>query len=210
MRAVAYARVSTDEQARSGLGLDAQRRAVEAEATRRGWDVEWVVDEGYSARTLRRPGLQALLDGIGEGDVLAVARLDRLSRSLVDFAGLMERAQRDGWSLVALDLGVDMTTPGGRLVANVMAAVAQWEREVISERTRAALAAAQERGVRLGGPREVPEDVAAEARRLRARGLTWRAVADTLTEAGVPTARGGHRWSHTSARSVALRHSLPD
>ena len=207
MTTYGYVRVSTQEQGRSGLGLDAQRRALEAEADRRGWEIEWVVDDGHSAKDLNRPGVTELLGRVGEGDVVLVAKLDRLSRSLVDFAGIMERARSEGWSLIALDLGVDMTTPAGRLVANVMASVAEWEREVISERTRDALAEARANGVHVGRPREAGDDVIREATRLRRSGLSWRAVAEALTEAGVPTTRGGARWSPSSAASIVRRHA---
>ena len=97
----------------------------------------------------------------GEADALVVAKLDRLSRSLIDFAGLIERSRRRGWAIVVLDLGVDTTTPVGELVANVMAAVAQWERRAIGQRTREALAVRRAQGVRLGRPRAIPPDVRA-------------------------------------------------
>ncbi len=93
----------------------------------------------------KRPALAhalALVDH-GQGDVLAVAKLDRLSRSVLDFAQLMVRARDLGWGLVALDLGVDTTTTSGRLVANVMVSVAEWERDIISQRTREGLADAR-------------------------------------------------------------------
>jgi len=196
-----YVRVSTDEQARSGLGLDAQRRAI---AAARDVD-EWVSDDGFSAKDLNRPGIAALLPRLEEGDVLVVARLDRLTRSLVDAATLMEAARDGGWSLVALDLGVDMTTAAGRLVANVMCAVAQWEREVIGERTKAALAEARARGVRLGGPRYVDGELATRIRRLRGRGWTFARIANHLTAEGVPTTRGGARWHASTVRAVAIR-----
>lgn len=76
----------------------------------------------------------------GQADALCVAKLDRLSRSLLDFAGLMERSRKRGWSLVALDLGVDTSTPSGEMMASVLATFAQFERRLIGERTRAALA----------------------------------------------------------------------
>src|SRR4051794_20734736 len=129
MRVVGYARVSTDEQAANGAGLAAQRHAITAEAARRGWDLVAIHEDGASGRSLDgRPGLAAALSAVATGDAeaLVVAKLDRLSRSLIDFAGLLERARRDRWAVIALDLGVDTTTPAGELVANVMAAVAQW------------------------------------------------------------------------------------
>lgn len=92
-------RVSTEEQASSGAGLGAQRAALGAEAVARGWaDVEWVADEGSSAKDLRRPGIASALAELeaGRSGVLAVAKLDRLSRSVHDFATLVERAHRQG------------------------------------------------------------------------------------------------------------------
>src|SRR5689334_10566876 len=100
--ALAYVRVSTAEQATEGASLDAQRAAVLAEAERRGWDVEVVADEGFSAKDLRRPGLSGALGRLdaGEADALIATRLDRVSRSVADFAGLLARAKRRSWRMV--------------------------------------------------------------------------------------------------------------
>jgi DNA invertase Pin-like site-specific DNA recombinase len=89
MRAIGYVRVSTEEQATSRAGLEAQRSAIAAEAERRGWTlVEIVEDAGYSAKDLRRPGIRAVLNAMttNEAETLVVAKLDRLSRSMLDFA----------------------------------------------------------------------------------------------------------------------------
>ncbi len=98
--------MSAPSQAESGLGLEAQRARLEAEAERRGWtDVSYVVDDGYSGKNLNRPGISAVLEDLAAGpaSVLAVAKLDRLTRSLSSFAALGERATREGWLLVVLD-----------------------------------------------------------------------------------------------------------
>lgn len=91
----------------------------------------------------------------GDACTLVVSKLDRLSRSLVQFAELMERSRRKGWSLVALDLGVDTSTPAGEMMASVLASFAQYERRLIGQRTRDALAVKREQGVRLGRPCDV-------------------------------------------------------
>ena len=206
MRAVGYLRVSTIEQAESRAGLDAQRAAIEGEASRRGWDlVEVLEDAGLSGRSLTgRLGLFDALTrlGKGEADVLFVAKLDRLSRSLADFAGLLERARREGWAVIGLDLGVDTTTPAGELVASVMASVAVWERRAIGERTKEALAVKRAQGVRLGRPPVIGEEVRDHVRRRRTAGLTLRAIAAELDLAGVPTARGGSRWQPETVRKL--------
>jgi DNA invertase Pin-like site-specific DNA recombinase len=193
-----YCRVSTDEQASTGHGLAAQRQAIQVEADRRGWQVTWAEDAGWSGASLDRPGIADLLPRLRRDDVLVVARLDRLSRSLADFAGLMQLATRKRWSLVALDLGVDTTTPTGRLVANVMASVAEWEREIIAERTRAGMAAAKGKG-RLPG-RRCSLDPATRQRIVadRAAGLTLREIADRLSFDGVHTSSGSLRWYPSS------------
>lgn len=208
VRVVLYARVSTVEQAESGAGLAAQEAALRADAARRGWDVvAHLTDAGVSGKSLSgRPALAEALRMVSddEADALAVAKLDRLSRSLLDFASLMARAQAEQWALVALDLSVDTTTPGGRLVANVMASVAEWERETIAARTRDGLAAKRAQGVILGRPPTVSRHAIERVRALRASGLTLAACADQLTAEGVPTAQGGVRWYASTVRQVLI------
>ncbi len=129
---------------------------------------------GLQRQNLDRPGVQASLAELakGEADALVVARLDRLSRSLLDFAGVTEQAKKQGWAVIALDLGVDMTTPAGEMLANVLAAFAQYERALICKRTKDALAAAKARGQRLGRPREIDPALLARVVNDRARGLS--------------------------------------
>lgn len=205
MDVVGYLRVSTQEQARSGLGLDAQREAIQSEADRRGWTVTWVVDEGATAANMRREGVATALQMMrdGEAEALVVAKLDRLSRSLLDFTATMQTARAQGWALVALDLGIDTTTPAGELVANVMAAVAQWERRVIGERTKDALAAAKAKGVHVGRRSTVPEDVRLRVRHLRRDGYSYAAIAAVLNEDHVPTGQGAAGWRANTVRCVA-------
>jgi DNA invertase Pin-like site-specific DNA recombinase len=196
LRVLGYLRVSTAEQASNGSGLDAQRAAIEAEAERRGWNVRWIEDAGLSARDLRRAGIQEALRLLhnGEADALVVAKLDRLSRSLLDFAGLMERSRREGWKLVALDLGVDTSTPSGEMMANVLASFAQFERRLIGQRTAEALRAKQAAGVRLGRPSTLPDEVRERIGEARSAGATYAAIADALNRDGIPTAHGAARW----------------
>lgn len=205
MQVAGYVRVSTDEQQKSGAGIEAQRAAVIAEAERRGWEiVEFFEDAGYSAKDLKRPAIQVALEALkaGDADALVVAKLDRLSRSMLDFTSLMDRATKEGWALVALDCGMDTTTPAGEAMANVLATFAQFERRLIGQRTREALAIKRDQGVRLGRPPAIPSQVAARIRRRRARGATLRQIADELNKAGVQTAHGGARWRPSSLTSV--------
>ena len=134
-----------------------------------------------------RPALGPALDSLGPGDVLAVARLDRLSRSMLDFARLAQRARDGGWEIVALDLGIDMTTPNGRLVASILVAVAEWEREMIGQRIREGLAQSTKTLGRLPGmPKQggavakaPPDTVLAAVQDLRAAGHSPRSIAET-------------------------------
>ena len=194
---VGYIRVSTAEQADSGAGLEAQRAAIEAEALRRGWTLlRTFEDAGASGKSMTgRPGLQEALQAVERGDAqaLVVAKLDRLSRSLLDFASLMERGRKRGWSLVALDLGVDTSTPSGEMMASVLATFAQFERRLIGQRTRDALAVKRAQGVQLGRPREISEQVVERIGELHGTGLSVAAIARKLNDENVPTPRGG-RW----------------
>ena len=134
-----------------------------------------------------------------------VSKLDRLSRSVMDFASIVERSQREGWAIVALDLGVDTSTPSGELVANVMASVAQWERKVIGQRTKDALAVKRSEGVRLGRPVSLPEAIRERILADRLTGLSYRAIAEALNTEGVPTAQGGRAWYAATVRAVEQR-----
>lgn len=204
MKAHGYGRVSTTDQGVSGLGLDAQRHTVEQAASQRGWGpVCWTQDTASGASMNHRPYLAALLDLLDrDGGVLIVAKLDRLSRSVGDLAQLLDRAQRNGWTLVLLDTGVDTTTPAGGLVAHVVAATAQYERELIAARTRDALAQARARGVRLGRPVTLPAQIRTRIADERAAGRSLRAIADRLTDEQTPTARGGTRWYASTVAAV--------
>jgi DNA invertase Pin-like site-specific DNA recombinase len=202
---VGYTRVSTEEQAASGLGLEAQRAAILAEVERRNLDlVEIFEDAGASARTLGRPGLSAALDALdgGEGDVLMVAKLDRLTRSVHDATSLMARAEQSGWGLVALDAPVDTTTPQGAAMAQVIAVFAELERKMIGQRTRDALAVRRAQGVRLGRPPTVPPEVVSRIVGERRSGVTWRTIAERLDADEIPTGQGGTRWWPSTVRAV--------
>jgi DNA invertase Pin-like site-specific DNA recombinase len=201
---VGYVRVSTEEQGLNGAGLDVQRNAIVAECERRGWQLLRIEEDVLSGKTLRRPGLQAALDACraNEATGVVVAKLDRLSRSLVDFAGLLAEAQAGGWNVVALDLGVDLSMPSGEFLANVMASAAQWERRIIGQRTREALAVKKKQGVRLGRPQSISPRLAQRIRSMRSRGMTLQAISDRLNRDGVPTPRGGAVWRPTSLRAV--------
>lgn len=199
MRAVSYLRVSTDEQASSGLGIEAQRSAIAAHVLSRGGTISAECgDEGISGSipAHQRPGIVEALAVLrsGEADTLIAAKLDRLGRSAYDVLGLAGQAEREGWQLVVLDLGLDTSTPVGRFTLTILAGVAELERDLIRQRTREALAAKKARGERVGRPAEVDPGAVARARELRAGGMALRAVAEIMDREGWPTARGG-AWS---------------
>lgn len=205
MKVVGYVRVSTDEQANSGAGLEAQRRAIRAECSRRGWDLRHLLeDRGASAKGLERPGLSTALAVVESGgaEAIVVAKVDRLSRSLTDFAALMERSRRKGWALVALDLGVDTTTPSGEMLAHVLAVFAQFERRLIGQRTRDALAVRRTQGVVLGRPTTLSPGTAIRIRTMSRKGESLSGIARTLNAEAVPTAHGGRRWHASTVRAV--------
>jgi DNA invertase Pin-like site-specific DNA recombinase len=205
---IGYIRVSTDQQAESGAGMAAQRSVIRRQCEQHGWELAAIYeDNGASAKTLKgRPGLTDALEVLANGDAaaLVVAKLDRLARSVHDFAGLVRVAEREGWGIVALDLGVDMTTPTGGLLANVTASVAEWERRIISLRTSEALAQRKAAGVQLGRPRSLDPVVADRIRSRRTEGATLQSIADELNVDGVTTP-SGRTWSPALVRKVALQ-----
>lgn len=216
--AVGYLRVSTTEQADSGLSLDAQRARIEAQCAANGWRlVDVFVDSGISAKTLDRPGLQDALATLKPGRVLLALKLDRLTRSVPDLYVLDERVQRTGGEWATVAERIDTTSATGRMMRTLIATLAEWEREVIAERTVAALATKRTRGERLGTtplgytteraedgttrlvPNAEEQATVAMARALRAEGMTLARIAAKLAETGHRTKRGGH-WDATTVR----------
>ena len=215
---VAYLRVSTDRQGKSGLGLEAQRQMVRRFAMNEGLEfvgeyIEIETGKGADALDLR-PKLRAALDQARSRKCpIVVAKLDRLSRNVHFITGLMEQRV----PFVVAELGNSVPS----FMLHIYAAVAQEERRVISERTRAALAAAKARGVSLGNPRLAEaRDMAFASTRaaadqfaakvlplilpLRAEGASLRKIAETLNARGVATARGG-KWAQTQVADILKR-----
>ena len=206
---IAYYRVSTDRQGASGLGLDAQRRVVADFATGRG-DILAEFTEIESGRKNDRPELHAAIAACQrQRATLIIAKLDRLARNVAFIANLME----SGVEFIAVDM-----PSANRLTLHILAAVAEHEREMISERTRDALAAAKANGIKLGNPRpNIPAATSARLERmakaratvaplierLQAQGMSLRAIAADLNERRIPTATG-RRWHASSVRNVLL------
>lgn len=198
MKVLGYVRVSTNKQE---IGPEVQAAALQDEAARNGWDLEIRREDAASAKSLQgRPVLAQALDDLraGRAEVLAVAKLDRLSRSVADFARLLEDAERQGWHVVCLDLAVDTTSVTGRAMAHVTVTFAEMERRRIGERTREGMARIKaETGKHMGRPSRVPPAVVAQIKDMRRAGLTLQAVADALNTQGVPTPSGGRWWPST-------------
>lgn len=211
---VGYYRVSTKEQGRSGLGLDAQQLSVRSYASNAGCLIDEIT-EVESGATNHREGLSKALAACRKFDAtLVIARLDRLSRNLKFIAQLMEGRV----DFVA----VDMPT-ANKLTLHIIAAIAEHERDVISQRTRDALAAAKARGVVLGNPRiDLAQSAGARARKEKADLFAKRvyplilalqrsgasslaSIARGLNAAQFPTQRSAH-WTAAGVRNVLLRH----
>jgi DNA invertase Pin-like site-specific DNA recombinase len=214
-RFVAYYRVSTDRQGRSGLGLEAQQKAVTEYLNGGAWELVGEFIDVESGKKSDRPELARAMEACRKHKArLVIAKLDRLSRNLAFVATLME----SGVEFVAADMPF-----ANKLTIHILAAVAEHEREAISERTRAALAAAKARGRRLGTPR----DPAGAVQRMRAARMTQaaqfaanvlpiirdiqaagntslNAIAGKLDARKVATANGG-RWRHVQVRQISAR-----
>jgi site-specific DNA recombinase len=208
MLAIGYCRVSTARQAEKGISLEAQVEKIRAMAVVHGAElVDVVQDGGESAKTLNRPGIQRVLKLVHERQVRAVivAKLDRLTRSVKDLCELLELFERRGVALISVAESLDTGSASGRLVINIMAAVSQWEREAIGERTRDALRHRRSQGERTGNiafgyrlaadgkhvePDAPEQAVLAEVRRLRSGGATLRGIAATLNGQALTTRRG--------------------
>jgi DNA invertase Pin-like site-specific DNA recombinase len=215
-RFVAYYRVSTDRQGQSGLGLEAQRKAVADYLKGGAWELVGEFTEVESGKKSDRPQLRMAIEACRKHKArLVIAKLDRLSRNLAFIATLME----SGVEFVAADMPF-----ANKLTIHILAAVAEHEREAISERTKAALAAAKARGTRLGNPSPAyalsrmraarkaqielyTANILPIIREIQAAGHTsCNAIAGQLSTRKAATPRGG-RWTHVQVRQILDRAS---
>lgn len=223
-RVVAYYRVSTEEQGVSGLGLAAQRAEVESECKRRGWQIVGSHTDVISGRKMKnapnRATALAILADRG-ADALVVTKVDRLSRSNLDFYLVAAQAKRQGWALVVLAGTIDMSTPYGRAQAGMMGVFAELESDLISERTRTAMAVSKVRGPKpavikdgeiiepakkkAGRPRQIDPAAAKQIVRRRRAGHSFQAIADELQDSKMPTPTGKGAWSWRTVERVARR-----
>lgn len=203
-----YIRCSTEEQANSALGLEAQAAKIDTAIFAHGWFGTQhrlaYIDAGYTGANMRRPALVNLRKHLRRGDVVMIARLDRISRSVADFGQLVDASRKEGWSIICLDPDLDMTTANGELVANVLMSVAQWERRITSQRTREALAAKAARGETVGSLPRVPDTVALRILELHRGPQTLRGICTILDDELIPAPRGG-KWQPSTVSKVLRR-----
>lgn len=211
-RALGYIRVSTEEQATNGHGLAAQHDAITAEANRRGLEVTILADEGMSGSQVN-PSLRDCIDQLrtGRADALIVAKMDRLARSVSNAADILDAARTQGWDLIICDLGVDLSTPTGEAMANMLATFAQLERRLISQRTKEGLAAAKAKGKRIGRPRLATASAVDRIVSNRDQGQSFAAIASALTADGQLSPAGRPTWQASTVRRIyhaaALRNA---
>lgn len=167
-RLIGYARVSTDDQR-----LDMQLNALKRAGCNRIFH-----DHGVSGGKAERLGLDEAVEALVEGDTLVVYKLDRLGRSVLHLSDLLVRLDKEGIQFCSLTEGIDTTTPGGKLVFHVFAAVSEFSRDLIRENTCAGLRAARERGAIIGRPKSLTDEVVVEAHRfLNQDGKTYEQAA---------------------------------
>jgi len=226
MRAYSYVRVSTTGQADDGVSLEAQQEKIAAWCSFKEVPLAGVFrDAGKSGKAMKsRPGLQAALEAACEDrGVLVVYSLSRLSRSLRDTLLVSERIQQSGAQLASLSEDIDTTSATGTMFFQLLAVLAEFERNLVRERTRTAMNHLRRSGRRVSG--EIPygwrlasdgkslRPVSSERKtidimaQLREGGMSFRAVARELDALGVPTKTGAGSWSGKVVRGILLRRS---
>lgn len=220
-KVIGYVRVSTNEEAESGVSLKAQEQRIREHCRTQGWQlVEVVRDDGYSAKDLKRPGLRRLLgefpDKNRRFNGIIVTKLDRLTRSVRDLIRLTELLLKHGIALGSIQEAVDTSTAMGKMFYTFVTVVSEWERGTIGERTREALAYKRRNGERIGpipygytlgrdgkhltlDPTEGP--VVARMMRERKRGVSLGRIADGLNADRITT-KGGKAWYPATVKSV--------
>ena len=219
-QAIGYVRVSTEGQANEGVSLEAQEAKIKAWCEAHGYTLLGIhVDAGLSGfRTVNRPGLQsALAEACKNNAALVVYSLSRLARSTKDAILISERIAKSGADLVSLSERIDTTSASGKMIFRMLAVLAEFERDQISERTRLAMAHKARQHELVGKvpfgydlapdgrsltPNPIEQRVLRLMKTLRAKGLAYRAIAARLTARQIPTKEGHAVWHHTAVRRI--------
>lgn len=213
--ALAYVRVSTGRQAKTGHSLESQPALLTSAAEAAGYRVEIITETG-SGRNASRPALNEALARLkaGEAQALYALDIDRLARSTQHLLEIANVSRKQGWRLVVTSADVDTSTPAGEMFFTMAAAFAQYESRMISARVKRQHEARRDRGeiwgVTQGMRSPLPAETISTIVELRSQGLTLRAIAGELTTQGIPTARGG-KWEAATIKAVldspALKHA---
>ncbi len=227
MKAAVYVRVSVEQEEHDGASLSMQEQRCRAFCEAKGWDVlEVVTDNGHSGRSLNRPGIEHILQIVtGKQhtlDAVVILKLDRLTRNVSDLGMLLGLFEKRRVALAGPDLPFDSSTSVGRLIANLLTSVAQWEREQIGERTKAVLRHKKANGL-VYAPQppfgyrqngrcyvDAPDEQATISRvvALSVKGFSLREIAQRLNDDGGTRPRSGKAWYASTVRTVLKRHTL--
>lgn len=209
MKVITYRRTSTG--ADDNFGLEAQQAELQRYAKFMGWEIIADFQDVFTGGKLKtRRQLQRALalmaekddDGNNKVDALVVTHQDRLARNTADFIHLMRTSANEGWAIIALDVNVDTSTATGRMVAKMMAVIGEWERELIGERTKAAMVEAKKRGVKFGRKSKLPEGTRQRIVAL-AKTKTSTEIVRILNEDGTPTSQGKPgTWTLASVKYI--------
>jgi DNA invertase Pin-like site-specific DNA recombinase len=211
LRAIAYLRVSTSGQAETGQSLEAQQRAIGRWCSSNGYHLSHVYqDAGISGgKTTNRPGLHSAIDACcaQAGTALVVYSLSRLARSTKDAIAISEQLNKAGCDLVSLTEKLDTTSASGKMMFRMLAVLGEFERDLVSERTKAVMALKRSKGQRLGRvpfgfrsvngilePNQEHRDTITLIQQLRGDGLTLRDIKAELEARGALNTTGGTRW----------------
>jgi DNA invertase Pin-like site-specific DNA recombinase len=225
MKALAYVRVSTDEQVREGISLENQESRIRAFCQAKDWELaEVLTDEGYSASSLDRPGMQELIQRCQKRqvDVVVIYKLDRLTRSVRDLGYLVQDVFcKHGVAFSSIQDNFDTTTANGKLILNILGSVAQWERDIVVERTKDVMAHKRLSLKLIGAipmgfdlaedgqtllPKEGELEVVHQIVLMREAGCSYRAIVEHLNGSGIPAKQGG-KWYVKTVRGV-LRNPI--
>lgn len=229
MRALIYTRVSTQEQAVEGISLENQLEKIKAFCFAKSWEVvDVIVDDGFSGKSLNRPGMQKIISmaKTKQFDVVVTYKLDRLTRSVKDLGYLIDDIfNKQDISFTSFTDNFDTTTANGKLILNILGSVAQWERDIIAERTKDAINYKKDNkknygttplGFLVDNSGNLVEDSKEQEtityiKKLRKEGLSYSKIANQLNGEGIAT-KQGKKWYSETIRKIlnnTLHNFLP-